>query len=176
MRNKEFEKLTAAQKRVEVAKDVLEQLKTNQYTPNTGFYINIVSNCEESDDIQSHFSEVRRCEVCQIGAIILSVTRFRNKLTFGDVGTNMYYMNHDKINEILKGIFTADQLLLIEHAFEGYDPFADRYSIEGMDNDIDLTPQEIERITDFRSHYRKSNTLMRAIMENIIANKGTFKP
>lgn len=176
MTSKQFENLSPAERRVAIAKDVIAQIKCGRYMPDTGIYIEPEDiPGYEATSIQRIFNDIGSCRVCEIGGIILSVTKFRNKLNKEDIGRVSKDLNGRKINSILKGVFTPKQLFLIECAFEGYNSTADRYACDKMDVENCFSEEEVSKIDDFRAEYYDDADRMIVIMRNIIKNKGTFK-
>ena len=183
-----FEKLSPSQKRVTIAKDVIAQIKLGRYIADSGSYIaniNFKNNLGDDEmhnkDIKKNFGKIKSCTVCAMGACLMSATKFANKLSFGDVGDSVRDLVNDKVKDLFSKLFSPEQLLLIETAFEGggddtdgdsrvaYDLFdLDRNQFEGSDF---LQPSD-----EFRNNYYESEKRLIAIMENIIKNKGTFKP
>jgi hypothetical protein len=171
--------MTDAEKRIAIAEDVLLQLDKGKYIARKGLYIlDVIDETgkifEPDQDIKKNFDGIRNCEVCAIGATILSCTHFANELTFGDVGSSIRLINNAKTRKLLS-IFDDNQLLLIESAFEGHDYDADRFGRAAFDQHLDR--DERERCDAFFYRYiDDSRERLEAIMENIIENNGTFIP
>lgn len=83
MTTKQFERLSRANKAIAVMQDVLIQLKINRYNANKGAYIDQLDvNYQLYDkQVNEHFEEICKCNVCFIGATLLSSTHLGNKLT-----------------------------------------------------------------------------------------------
>ena len=115
--NTKFESLSSAEQRVLIAKDVLAQVKAEKFIPRRGNYIKnltIKGGQPSGGSVQKHFDEIT-CSCCALGACLLSATKFKNKLEFGDI----YDMvSRNSSWDLLKGIFSAEQLNMIEYAFE----------------------------------------------------------
>ena len=195
-----FEKLTPPQKRVAIARDVLEQIRMGRYISSTGAYVSglLMKNGQEryhvSDKgIKGNFGKIKKCEVCAMGACLMSITKFENKLTFGNIGSSMEQLKNDKTKELFASIFSPEQLLLIERAFEGnLGGTTVGANIFGL-REGDFFNQ-IEKCHDFYKKFNKSpkdsatskeiNDLRKlneekrliAIMRNLIRNKGMFIP
>jgi len=190
MTAKEFEKLKPYQKRVAIAKDILEQIKAKRYIARAGSYIESAKLPGGGETpIKKNFNKIKECHVCQIGAIILSTTKFRNKLIKDDVGGGLHTITNN-VYEILKDIFSPKQLLLIEEAYESPYCTGDRYAYK-IDEKIGLDWDEEDACQDFYDQFlpenyddldEDKNTAMAdedrmiAIMRNIIKHRGTFKP
>lgn len=169
---KQFERLSKKKKVLLVAQDVLDQLKTGKYYPSKGLYINFGWYATLTGDIKSNFEEMQTCNVCVMGACILSVTHFKNQLQFNDVGKTIEDMS-DNVFTLLSDLFKGNQLLLIESAYEGYDSSSTRI---GKQLGQTLSDKEIIACSKFFRRYNYNDEKFVAIMKNIIRNEGTFKP
>jgi hypothetical protein len=161
MTNIQFQKLTASEKRVAIAKDVIKQIRTKQVVvkAKNGYVCNLQSNHPELvRNVQSN------CEVCGIGSLIVSLCKsFEPQITFDFAGERdgYYFLDDDAIRPQLEKYFSTKQLDLIEGAFEGYAPFLD----------------DIGRAAGlFGEQYEKDELRLIKIMENIIENNGCFIP
>jgi len=167
MTNKQFEQLSKAEKRVAIAKDVLKLIKAEKLIPETGSYVendqldSILWNNDEVD-IKKALKELQQpCEVCALGAIFYAETIKRNDCVI--VGR---FVRRDDITKRMKDIFTKGQMIMIESAFES-----------GDFNELRIVSQgNIELSINFGSQYTEPKERLVAIMENIVKNKGTFKP
>lgn len=170
-------KPTKAELRVEVAKDVLKHRKTlrvlagNTYVKSS--HINEVNYSKPSQDIARDLQK-KGCEVCALGACFLSLVALKNEF---DLDGSMILTRREITNR-LRSVFSDAQMDLIEEAFE--------WDVE----DLPYGAKE-KRLNAFACKYRSNNTYydpsrgydvacsdrrLRAIMKNIIENKGTFKP
>jgi hypothetical protein len=183
--NAAFKKMTATQKRIAIAKDVLKSLKNGKLVANTGSYCEWDMNSEKMNTLEEGSVElqdlmvggvIESCHVCAIGSI------FTSKVMLGDdfrVGIEKEYYSgsrlrvediscsDDKMITALKGIFTESQLRLMEFAFEGNDI---------CNNHLSKPEKFKERLRDFYHNYYSSHERLVAIMKNIIKNEGVFKP
>lgn len=153
---KPFSKLTAAHKRVAIAKDVILQSKAKRYEAHRGVYARLL-NVEASFELnQKTAIGVEKCEVCAIGAACMSAIALGNQFSFspmmdGFESKNEAYVGGYKSTEVVSKWFGKDQAYDMESAFEGW-----RF------NFIYDYPVNQERLV--------------AIFQNIIDNEGTFKP
>lgn len=175
-----FSKLSKAKKRVAIAKDVLKQIRVGKYIANKGKYISRVDAPDIEDvyyqsDIKKNFSKIKNCNVCAMGACLMSATKFANKLKFQDIGSGVGDLNNPKVKDLFKSIFSPEQLLLIERAFEdktgGSTVGCDVFGLEEWDFE-----KQIQKCSEFYGEYNNDETRLIGIMNNIIKNKGTFKP
>lgn len=156
---KTLQETTGPQKAVAVAKDVLKHLR----------YLRLGKRAWDNSYCQSNQSLVvsgslqrqssileRKCGVCAIGGMFISYIRLFNNVSAEEViERDMYHEVDDPffvvrglIEDKLTGIFSKDQLAQIESEFETGRIWPD------------LTRRE----------------RLRAIMTNIVRNKGTFIP
>jgi len=193
--NAAFEKLSPARKRVAIARDVLAQIG-NRLVVTQGTYF-------ESDDltkarkrrgvtkqteIRELLNTVESCNVCAKGALFICNIDKVNKLKIADLtGDSTQYgqIYGGDITDYLERLFDERQLKLIESAFEVTDMSEDSADVDEYDFE---TSEDIEAAIEFgrlfqtepENSYDDVETdavsLLRAIMENIIVNKGTFRP
>jgi hypothetical protein len=176
--NAKFASLTKAQKRVAIAKDVLLQLRLEHINAVSGVYLdfpeakqNDVGEClVDSDAPVSAVYNVRDCDVCAKGALFLSAARVKKGKTMRDLmithdsgNVDANALNDNSIVRYLSDIFDDQQLWLIEAAFEQND----MRSMKDIEAGGDYLRYHLDDSEDER---------LRAIMLNIIENKGTFKP
>ena len=171
-----FSKLSKAEQRVKVAKDVLVQLKNKKYIANMGAYIDGMdlenSGLKNGDNIKSNFHKIKSCKCCALGSCILSITKFKNTLIIGDVNSGKYPF-YDNTKKLFK-MFSPKQLLLIENSFEGKPEGQNTSRIGYTVFMADTTFEEKEKCRSFYLQYPDTELRLIAIMKNIIANKGLF--
>jgi len=184
--------MTKAEKRVEIAKDVLKQIKANKYRPTSGVwvmdaygyevcdFVSYAKNVDEFDVVDLKKSVVCRlqgmCDVCALGSLFISaVDKFNH--TKLNPGCYVDFTNHkDKeYNPLLKW-FSAKQLLLIESTFEGgHGGWAhEAMNILSEDEYCYWVESVLQAIYAYCNRYPDATSRLKAIMNNIIRNKGTF--
>jgi hypothetical protein len=146
-------RLTAAEKakrRVAIAKDVLAQLTARRFKAQSGMYIVATGK--------------KTCKVCALGALFVAGVEPDVKKA-EQVAEESVYL----IRKSLRSLFTTPVLEDVEAWFEGSDPmdWEERY---GM-----WLPRDTRRSDFYRKHPNDTKR-MRLIMQNIVDNKGTFKP
>ena len=168
--NDKFKSLSKAEQRVLIARDVIAQVNKKKYKPSTGAYLTLVNNFYNHWSVQEHIDEIE-CRCCALGACLLSTTKFKNKLNFGDVDSLCSKSDSWKL---LRGVFSHSQINMIEYAFEA----SHNGSRVGEDYFNDYAKFNYNKrakcISFGRSFVYESDRIV-AIMENIIKNKGTFK-
>lgn len=193
MTTEQFYALPMNERAVLVAKDVIAQVKSGRYKPNTGHYLNLIRGLDsifseeyellnrakgEGLDVKENFHLIPNgCTACAIGATILSCTHLGNKLKFSDLElsiTGISDLDKAPIKELLVSVFSPEQLLMIETAFEGWRGDSDRYAINILGVHLD---RNVYRVCDaFYDKYDNSTARIIAIYQNIIDNNGVFVP
>lgn len=181
LRNKKFKAATPSQKRVLIAKDVIAQIKAKRFKARSGTWVNPVFRNGQDLDMFEKFDEeiapvrelfleqkIPACECCALGAMFMSCTLYNNKTTVENLldetlnFEDLIRTSGPQFSNGLDQFFSKTQLKLIEAAFEGdYGAF----SWEGSDKTkvwYETLPNDTKRLV--------------AIMNNIIKNKGIFKP
>lgn len=149
-------------------------IKTEKITPIVGNYCYLDTD-NYSLDAKKHFKEVKECSVCAMGGIMVGLTLRKNSLSLGEL--NQFDNEEEKSRKLLD-IFTPMQIALIEAAFEGsYTRFSSRlarsfYNIQ----EEDINEKVLAKAIKFYAIYDEDSDRLKAIMKNIIENKGLFKP
>lgn len=159
----EFLTLSAADKRVVLAKDVLRYMDLRWLHPFRGRYFHpVYTNLFEFNAIQDLREIVKQsnCYVCALGALFIAAVIYNKDPEY------CFMLKHSgSIRKILNSYFSQNQLSLIEMAFEG----SSIYSIEGQ------TPDTIVAAITFSDNCY-TGEIMTSIMDNIITNNGEFDP
>jgi hypothetical protein len=168
--NNYFKSLTKAEKRIAIAKDILQQIKLKKYIPYSGSYITFKNyyNINNELDIQANFDKAQ-CNCCQLGACIMSLTKFENKLKFSDI---QYAESDNKSWKMLEKIFTPRQIAIMEYCFEG-DEGGSKVAEDFFKYELDK--ETIEKCDEFKNKYFSDEDTMKAICNNLIKNKGEIK-
>lgn len=175
---KPFEYLPLNLQRIKVAKDIITQIKAEKYTIEDGIYVRFNGEINKGDDIKSTFFDGKKhCEVCALGACLMSIVHFKNTLKYNEIERGREFVEDKKVARLLQDVFSLYQLALIEFVFEEGNAF---YAAMN-DFNLDLKDQKrcyLFRIENYRGHTRlgRNENLLLAIMENIILNNGTFIP
>jgi hypothetical protein len=163
---------------VSVAKDVLKQLTSRFFKAKKGDYLNIIGlkeTIKAPAKMDKAFTSIKlnggRCEVCGIGACFTSLVNIGDTVNtnpvFGKTISKHSSGMTDPMRRVLRKVFTSEQLTLIECAFE--------VGVSYVDKDY-ISFEEREKASDFGEKYRTDAARLKAIMNNIIKNKGTFIP
>lgn len=176
MNQKEWNSLTVLEKRVAVAKDIIESVEKDFYIPTEGIYVHYNQNFKTKKEVSLkdvlRKKQVESCTVCALGSCFLSIIKFQNNYITKELADHNFTLDitskeQGKERQILRTVFTDYQLGLIESAFERTTTYASR-----VINDENL----IEQTLDFGYQYFDSKERLIAIMKNIIKNQGFFKP
>lgn len=171
--NKKFHDATKADKRVLIAKDVIQQIEAGMYKP-TSVYVNVNTRLDGDLDFQSNSDKVK-CECCGVGACLISLIRFTNNATIEEVD----YSFHRKLSNRLEECFSVKQLALIELMFEqSIIKFCGEVKTNlGGNWRSTFSEKEALKLNESKKLYKDSKKKrLIQIMENIVRNNGTFKP
>ncbi len=172
--NAAFDKLKPAEKRVAIARDVLKHVASRRIIPTHGAWVDstgsgaLVSakNIKKDPELQELFASMKSCNACALGGMFMCAVEKADNLKVSDlqdvkVDGNIYEagVEQEDVFDYMKKFFSVDQLTMIESAFE---------KNEGACYD--------EAGDDFAPDVEDAADRMRLVMENIIVNKGTFKP
>lgn len=173
---------TKAQKKIIIAQDIIANIHAQIYLAKKGTYVENVTDgidiqMEEAYNweympVKENFGKIKSCNVCGIGACLMSITKFNNRLNFKDLllGTNW---DTEQL-ELLTEIFTPEELTMIELAFEG-DWSESNHNIGRDDLKVNLSDTKIKKVIQFHELYNDDEARLVAIMESIINNKGVIK-
>lgn len=163
----DFDKLSKAEQRVLIAKDLIARLKARRIVALQGTYVRaligyglIPKGANDETDLREVLAK-KKCRACEIGGLFLCALDRHDKLTVGD----SYNLNGDHLGdgnferEYLRQWFSKTTLTNVEAAFEGWEAY-----IGYNKSDFSKTMPKA-----------KPAQRMREICENIIRNNGTFK-
>lgn len=187
-RNREFEALGPAAKRVAIAKDVLDQLAAERYIATAGTYVETgvtVKPSQANAQVCDILDKATECNVCAIGSVFVSAVRLADKLTLNDM--RFEFDSDWKTNKpeptpfgdfdagYLKQFFTKKQLNLMEACFEGvYCSGAGHAEVE--DDDHHTARLWYDRANAVYEGDDFEGNRLRLIMKNIVRNNGEFIP
>lgn len=173
--NLAFKKATKPQKRVMIAQDVLAQIKAKKFRAKEGTWVSPSRNLGYgTEGVREAFAagEMGHCNVCALGGLFMSCTNLNGGTTFNDFDSEADEIGYliEMKNTLSNGLdkfFSYDQLRLIEIYFEGGEG---AFQLDELPEDIDA-----DSVISFWENYGATDRL-KMIMENIVQNKGTFKP
>ncbi len=177
--------------RVAVAKDVIKYLSTKRFVAKHNFYI----KSEELDDLLGSPTSVwdsklqtyvttpeakapvcvpKKCQVCGIGSMFLGLVGIANTITAKELGSTHADYNMIEYLEKQAG-FTEEQMRLVELYFEGK-KLPSSYAFDFPSTSA-VKKWRKAAVKASRSTIQKNpEKILRAILNNIIRNNGTFKP
>jgi len=179
-KNKTFKKLTKPQKRVAIAKDVLKQIKDKSLIPDRYNYLIPASSFNFYESGGEELSTVlynESCRVCALGSVFACIIKKENDFI---IPNQSLRLEGDKygadLRRRVRKYFSSLQMAMIESA---YMRSAGYFIYEKIDRDKHLNIMNI--CEDYRSANNVNSCMynkkaLNLIMQNIIDNKGTFKP
>ena len=150
--------LSGAEKRVAIALDVLARLEARKFIPKGGYFLK-AANFGDPISLDDP-----NCSACALGGMFMSACGLERKALA--IHTYAMISQFETITSELRSVFDWEQLALIECAFErgmGFMRYKASFSETTRQRAIDICP-------DNATHAER----MRAIMENIVRNGGTF--
>jgi hypothetical protein len=174
--NKLFNSMSKAEKRVRIAEDCLERIQLNLINPYVNQFINpsdIQMLQQLNTDLKTSLNSSIQCTACAKGSLFLSyVGRVNNfDSCHLDDDNNIRSNAHKKLLEI----FTHNQLSMIEYAFEGIQ-YLRYYRVKNERKEIEFSYTIRQKLSEIKAIYESPTDRMIFICENIIKNKGTYKP
>lgn len=177
--NQSFSRMTAAQKRVAIAKDVIKQIRAGQYDIQKGTWLDLtLPDSELSDSYTPEQTQALllgkpvvinrkpiQCQCCAIGAACASAVRLFNRHAIED---GILFNRFLGGTSLLSPYFSHSQCVLIEAAFENR-------SVYSAD-DEPLGERTKEALSKFQEAHSDEDDEERAIsiFTNIIRNRGDF--
>ncbi len=171
---KEFNRLSAPQKRVAIAKDVIQQIKLEKYQIESGIWAAMapvdLETCEIDQNMLLQGIPIQ-CRCCALGAGMLSSMRLANIHSFSEDAD----LEADVIPQLGK-YFSNKQMAMIEAVFENR--YGDKYGEDHVLREFhsDITDDEYDRLHTFGKRFTDENNRALAIFTNIVKNKGEFIP
>lgn len=164
--------LTKAQTRVQIAKDVIAQLKAKRLKARHSVYVDLVGApfvyCGDGD-AQRLVRSVKACAVCAKGALLVATIDRFNECEATDELALADLARADKERgdpQYMANYFPPSMLHEIEMVFDG--------GRRDTSTTKKPTAEENVLIRRWRKAHRDATSLLDALMRNIIANKGTF--
>ena len=193
-----FAQAGPAEKRVLVAKDVIEQLDAQLFKAGRQGFLSTTYQWEK--ELWGAYGDLKNvslqeellktdgtaCTVCALGAVFVSCTLFNNQTSLldgiRDEGPKIGYhlsQDHDFANGMTE-VFDKAQLALIEQAFECGRGYYQPGNLGGVAAGASAEYRQLFIVNHaaetFGMAHADSGQRLRAIMNNIIDNGGEFKP
>jgi hypothetical protein len=173
----DLDKISRAEARVLLAQDVIAQLEAKTLVP-AHIYCRVITKKPAMDvftpedveyglDVRDVLKKrAKRCEVCAKGAILIATIMKFDNMPVQDWHLRLNPLSSMASDNDYDSYFSRPQMELIESAYEGTFYNAD-------------DARECDAIAMLEDHFplkAMDRERMVVIMENIIANAGTFKP
>ena len=169
--NKAFKKSNKARRRVLLAKDGLLRLKEQNIMANNSYIVDLSRyNYNSEASFKDTVNNGHNCLVCAKGALLVSAVGRFNGYTNVELNFNSTKNAHKELEKY----FTLEQLDMIEIAFEGRSFMG--ILAERMVNDIAEASDIYKKCEAFYTKYPNKDNRLKAILENIVENKGEFIP
>lgn len=179
----------AAKARIAICKDVLKHIPVMKVK--RGTYCRafgernqtLINNTSPNSEAQEYLPVLEKhCNVCALGGMMLSYIRKYDNFGMGVFHRHDFGLERVHITNQLEKFFNSQQLDLIESAFEvpGTASARKSYALnikleeESVHKDEDWILKQKARL--FGAQHVTPRKRLRAIMLNVIKNKGTFKP
>ncbi len=186
--NKGFKRASKAEKRVLVAQDAIDWVKRGLINPTPDRYLDMGSVKEEHmpeafldrdldapvqlhEQILDRAQEGVACDACGLGGLLVAFCLRFDDVKYQEDLECTLDLDEEQM-EPLNNIFDGKQLGLIETAFECWGPGSATFCSTIFGH---ILPTEARRAANFGNQYDDEKRFL-AIMENIVRNKGTFKP
>ena len=143
---------TKAEQRIEIAKDVLKWIKTGKIKVLArNCYFNPITNLSYSgEQLKDALPQISNCEVCALGGLFYAHIMRYNDFEIDRWGINYIDGRREMVGELK--MFSERVLQNIEASFEATNEYKDKHKLSD------------------------DTETLKHIMNNIIKNKGTFKP
>lgn len=170
--NAAFAKMTPAQKRVQIAKDVIAQLDAKKIVAEYGSWLSPDGQqwfrAEADQQVRDFIGSTTSCEACALGSIFMCAVTRADELKVADLAetgdpdnSGKTGVSEEDVFGYLERFFDHDRLQEIETAFEG-----------GRGVTMHSKAARDWRLT--LGDIPEPATVMRAIMANIIKHRGQF--
>lgn len=178
--------MTKVEKKVAIAKDVLKRLNKLRFD-GVGYCESKrpMKKLEGKGQLQKHLPIVEKsCYVCALGATFLSYIRLFNKVRVEDVAETFFSYEGKMgicvpgrlMEERLETIFPHKTVVLIEAAYEGDTHIDSYYASDSNGVSFPKKQAEVDKAVSFGKKHRGKRNRIKAIMKNIVKNKGEFVP
>lgn len=160
---------TAEQKSdaVQLAHDVLSLLEAEYIEPRPNAWVEFGSDSFSPGTIRDLVHKRERCRVCADGALYVAYMKRRFETEQPEI--RIGWVGYHQIQERLTPTFTEQELQLIDIAFEQGHGYFHASEADEEDGTAFRAREFADRGESFKSRMVK-------IMNNIIENKGEFKP
>lgn len=184
--NDRFEAMTPSRKRIEIARDVLRQIRIGRLIPENGTYFDaqLPSGTERISgeaEASEAMAKLERCTACALGSVFMCAVQRFDKVKLMDLGhghvgghdwDDSFSVGSERMREYLKSYFSSTQVYLIETAFEG--GVISYYTIKS--EDPTFTRREYSLARSYNRGVKSATERLERIMRNIERHGGRFTP
>lgn len=160
--------MTNSEKRVAIARDVIQRLNSDGSlltAGHNGYICSPVKFPDDSGDLKDRMEDIDQapCMVCALGATLLSKARLFNNVPLATITDNNYFLHVSghTARQNLRDVFPTLMLDMIEAAYE----------MRPMGTWL---PEKLRKTVNFGTEIKDPKQRMIAIMQNIIDNGGEF--
>lgn len=176
-----FSKLPKEKQIVMMAKDVIKNIRAGLFTFAYGEFVMIQDSLTRDESLRKIMPRLlknRSCGVCALGACFLSYVGYANKYNVSEGLLIESRVPPSELFSLLGKILSPKMLQSIEIAYECGDGFFKRNDkrADYLGSEHLLSDADFYAAANFGGKYRSQSNRMIAIMQNIIKNKGDFKP
>jgi hypothetical protein len=180
-RNTEFKAASPAQRRVMVAKDVIDLLKNDKINATTGCWVEINELYDTEVSLQKCILDNScdlSCDCCALGSIMVSLVGFKNRVKCGEVDSLNFGDIYDGERDVvgIKNLFTKTQLQMIEIAYECGDGYFDEDAEYKSGDNVTIASSIVKKCVKYGLRIENEEARIVSIMRNIIRNGGEFIP
>jgi DNA polymerase III delta prime subunit len=163
-----YDKMTRAERRVAIAKDVIKHIKAERLRVQSsyGYVVHDIGWNELTEVIETEGKATKvaeklknECTVCARGAMMLCKVAKYNHYEF----EKGWGISSESTTHALKDAFSEEQLNLIENAFE-------------LNGYIGNLSEKAEWLYEWLYEFSNAEDRLLAIMQNIVDPNGSFKP
>jgi hypothetical protein len=167
--------------RVQIAKDVLQQMDANYLIPFSGSYVRVTASQEfPVADVKTALEKVENCKVCALGAVFVAAVKRYNELQFSS--DEQYDFQRGSLGggwikrHLQQNYFDYRTLYEMESMFEGEVIGAPVGTDPAVYKDLALAAARFywKSRRRFETAPERTAYRMRTIMQNIIDNNGEF--
>lgn len=185
---KKVVKKTKAERRIEILKDAIKQIKLQKIIASPGEVVDLNDPLLIEDDVYKEVDakprlemffkskKVEPCFACARGSLLLCTVHKENDFILSDFNScGGSFEESSTTDKRLMRLFSKQQLILMENAFEVENMQDDEEDYNGINEDY-LSSKLNKASIDFGLKYEDPNERLIAIFSNAIKNGGIFKP
>lgn len=185
--NAKFEALSRPEKRVAIARDVLAQIRLKKLIPTYGYWLTgpdqddlfTEKDIKNNSELQEVLGKTKECEGCALGGMFMCAVRAADKLKLGDLdGVKDFLSDQEEDPEAYPNRSAEHTVVQMSDTFRYLEKFFSRSQLEMIEAAFESNGGTFHDAAgrEFAIDADEPTDRMRLIMENIVVNKGTFRP